>query len=517
MGHTLRRKGRVLSRRPRVEVLEDRYVPSALGLLPVSVPLTTSPAPTLLVPTLAPADTTPPGAAAPAASVSVAVSLASPFPATAPAIPAVLNTASVTLHGAAVVNGPAGVNPGLALGHGKQDGSAVSVSVGGTPRWPSSAAATAQAAVDANPGNDHNALLKAAGAADVHAQGTGVDVGAGQSVGSSSTLPSSGGSGDLPNAGGGVQVNVGSLIDVSAGTQTGTSGGGSPGTTGGGSDNGGLVGGLLNVGGVVQVNGGGVIDVGLGVQASSGANITIADTASAPTNLGSSANHASDSPGITEAPSTASNPAHNLLAAGLPTQTGPAGLPGNPVPVQAAGPAVLTVGAGETGPSFNVLAGQVGVLAGDVPAWGAAVQESGTQDNLQGIWWLGEELPDQGRAVSAVSLAVDEDLAVSVQLPEQPPNQQRVAPAAEGAGLLTDASPFDLATLETAMQSALDQLTELGQLLQSGRLGAWPWVCLGVAVTAAACDLLRRKHEQLLFLIAASAGELSPSWLPEEE
>jgi len=133
----------------------------------------------------------------------------------------------------------------------------------------------------------------------------------------------------------------------------------------------------------------------------------------------------------------------------------------------------------------------------------------------------GEELAAGESAVAGPlsGQAAENDVSVAVNVLESNDIAEFASASPQSAGLLTDASPFDLASLEAALQQALDQVADLGRQVQSwlAQLGPVPWVCLGLAVTAAAWELCRRRREQLLILVAASADEWSRDWLPDAD
>ena len=75
---------------------------------------------------------------------------------------------------------------------------------------------------------------------------------------------------------------------------------------------------------------------------------------------------------------------------------------------------------------------------------------------------------------------------------------EQVTFSPESSGLLTEATPFELAAMERALRQFLDQLDELRE-----NVGAWlsdagplPWVFLSMAVAALANEILRRRLQQ---------------------
>jgi hypothetical protein len=152
---------------------------------------------------------------------------------------------------------------------------------------------------------------------------------------------------------------------------------------------------------------------------------------------------------------------------------------------------------------------EVQVAAAPVPA------ESASRANDP--HFAGETLsPDLAAAVLAgMELDGPERLPLPVPAEEAEP----VLPQPEGSGLLGEVPSFDLAALEGPLQEALDQLSGLGRSLSDWlvRLGPWPWLFLGVAITTASAELIRRRLRQVQqsVLEALDVGSAGLSWLPE--
>lgn len=147
-------------------------------------------------------------------------------------------------------------------------------------------------------------------------------------------------------------------------------------------------------------------------------------------------------------------------------------------------------------PQFDRLA-LVSLPAGTLPGFAGPLAEAdgprhgiGLADTQ--VAALREERPEAAGA----GAAEDEGLGA-------PQSQQaadmRDSLTPEFAGLLSDANPFDLAAFDQALQQFLDQLGDLRQNLTGwmGMFGPGPWICLGLAVVAAAYVGVRQRAQRL--------------------
>jgi hypothetical protein len=128
---------------------------------------------------------------------------------------------------------------------------------------------------------------------------------------------------------------------------------------------------------------------------------------------------------------------------------------------------------------------------------------------------LGENYPGQETVALAGGEADPADALVRVTAA----NREGPLPAPQAAGVLPGADAFDLDRLASDLEGVLVKAGDMQEALQGllDRLGPWPWICVGVAMAASACEMIRRRQEQLRLLTAAAAGEFSPSWLPDPE
>jgi hypothetical protein len=497
---SVRRK--VAPRLPRLEPLEDRYVlsllsPLAAPQLPVSPalvslleqPITTvTAAPSTGAAALAsPAVTTPavsPISAPTSLTNSVSSLLAAPTSSPSSPLPTILNVAAT-----------AGVStPSVPIVGNVQLGAALDVGVGGSQMATAQVNASA-VTTSTGPVLDLNAQT---GAGGISLLSLTTNVGLGTTPPASSSPTSPTGSGVQLGVGLDVALGGGQLLAVQPGTtaSVGDTGLGLDLTTQAGSSGGSILtvdaGAGTGTGASVAVDGG---TLALGAGQGSGVIGTLDIT---------QGGFGTPSAGLLVAPPSATeqvpvfvSPSVGPSAASVPAQASLT--PAVPLPVSAGPNAELTsivVPSGEINPIAPVLLPDP---AGGVPTVGL-------------IGDLRDDLGGQPAAVETVPGPADVDVEIG-------PAAAHPLLAPDSAGELTGASLLDLSELDALLQQTLDGLSGLSQGLQGllARLGPWPWICLGVATAAAGCELVRRRQEQVLLQLAATAGQVRPSWLPDLE